>query len=147
MPVANPVVPAAILPAPVTLTSAPLFEPVAPAATPVMPVLPLQNLAAIPVDRVAETSTLWVEDASNGTSPIKAPASVMTAPITPVIPIAQPTVEQAVATLEECGLVLVQTSQTAPAIPVAEAAPVGRPRRRSSASMEEEAIVMVETRQ
>ena len=154
MPVANPVVPATILPAPVPLTSAPLFEPVAPVATPVMPeitpvipALPLQNLGVNPADRVAETSTLWVEDASNGTSPIKAAASVMAAPITPVIPIAQPTVEQAVATLEECGLVLVQTSQTAPAIPVPEAAPVGRPRRRSSASMEEEAMVMVETRQ
>jgi len=103
---------------------------------------------AAPLGRIPAVSATGSATAAPVTAAPIPTAPVVTA--TPAAPVAMPlpTVEQVAATLEESGLVLVQTHQTPPATPVPEATPVGRPRRRSSASRaDEEAMVMVETQQ
>ncbi|MCL2021987.1 MAG: Rne/Rng family ribonuclease [Betaproteobacteria bacterium] len=139
---------APISPIPPVAPVIPVVAPVAPAvsvAPVVAPATPVQSAA----HTTAVTESLLLPPLPAET-PV-APPPVMATPVAQSIasPIAPPasTVEEAAATLEESGLILVQTSQNSTSTPYPETKPQGRPRRKSTARGEEEPMVMVETRQ
>ncbi|MDR0233218.1 MAG: Rne/Rng family ribonuclease [Zoogloeaceae bacterium] len=131
--------------------------PMSAADTPVMadiaPVLPVAPTPVIP-EPVAPVVTQPAAFPESRELPLPPPEE---APVTPP-PVASratpkppvvPTVEQVAATLEESGLILVQTTgQPSSFTPGSETAPRGRPRRKpSDAKANEEPMVMVETQQ
>ena len=153
-PAAEPVVEPAPEPAP-----APIFET---AATPVMaPVVAPEPVTEATVSSPAVNPEIAPKSAALPTSDAVAETSVET-PVEPLLPAAveetpvtaamTPDVEpeaplDLAATLAESGLVMVQTSSTAPAVIITEPAPkLGRPRKpKAVVAGSDEPLVMVET--
>ncbi|MCL2076087.1 MAG: Rne/Rng family ribonuclease [Betaproteobacteria bacterium] len=136
----------AVMPAPVVAPDSPV-EPVTPSVAPAASVEPTPTVALSEPPVVMEAPIAPLPEPPE-------PAAVESLePVTPPVTVthnppssATATVEEAAATLEDTGLILVQTRHAAPDMPTTK--PLGRPRRKPPASgAVEELMVMVETRQ